>query len=147
MKTEPFDLKKALANPGRVVHVTGDKAKHIAHWPDGPEDSRLVVWWSDGQVLAYSEDGSSAHNKNKVVFLTPEPTQTPWEMADVPAVCWLRWLLGGKCYLVTRVEPEGIRCEDVLYTFHYMIADSVQFSTDLKTWRPCTKEALHENQP
>lgn len=76
--------------------------------------------------------------------IKPAKKTVPWTQDDVPPVCWVRWVgdLAPKSVLVTEIRANGIMIRNgSFYDFH-QCARELEHSTDLKTWKPCTKEVL-----
>lgn len=73
--------------------------------------------------------------------LKPEPVQRPWASPDdVPGpVCWIR-LRNDSCHwMITRVAQDVIHFAGSDYA--YALICCHEYSTDRKTWHPCTVEA------
>jgi hypothetical protein len=75
----------------------------------------------------------------------PQPVSRPWgKPEDVPLVCWIHAGKGEPERLVTMVASDGIRiagmsCDSAFFRWHEL-ADGCEYSTDRKTWKPCTVE-------
>jgi hypothetical protein len=59
-------------------------------------------------------------------------------MDDVPPVCWVRMKGGGTMSLITGINERGAYFAGMSRYFANLALDW-EHSTDLKTWRPCTK--------
>jgi hypothetical protein len=68
-----------------------------------------------------------------------EPDPQPWTQEDVPPLCWIRMKDCSDSYLVTTVTTWGITGSR--RASFAELAKDFEFSTDLKTWAPCTKPA------
>jgi hypothetical protein len=75
----------------------------------------------------------------------PQPVSRPWSKPeDVPLHCWIRIGQGEPERLVTMVASDGIRiagvsCDSAFFRWNEF-ADGREYSTDRKTWKPCTVE-------
>lgn len=74
--------------------------------------------------------------------IKPVPKQIPWTADDVPPVCWLRHgaLDFNTHHMVVRTGQEGIILVNVGPIRWATLASHWHYSTDRKTWKPCTKE-------
>lgn len=74
--------------------------------------------------------------------IKPVPKQIPWTADDVPPVCWLRHgaLDFNTHHMVVRTGQEGIILVNVGHIRWAILASHWHYSTDRKTWKPCTKE-------
>ena len=70
----------------------------------------------------------------------PEPASRPWNTPeDVPLHCWLRSKTIGNMHLVTSLADEGT-WGHVLGRLLWRDLHGYEYSTDRKTWHPCTVE-------
>ena len=70
----------------------------------------------------------------------PQPASRPWNKPeDVPLHCWLRSKTIGNMHLVTSLADEGT-WGHVLGGLLWRDLHGYEYSTDRKTWHPCTVE-------
>ena len=70
----------------------------------------------------------------------PQPVSRPWNTPeDVPLHCWLRSKTIGNMHLVTSLADEGT-WGHVLGRLLWRDLHGYEYSTDRKTWHPCTVE-------
>jgi hypothetical protein len=71
----------------------------------------------------------------------PQPVSRPWSKPeDVPGpVCWIKAssALGG---MVTGLHNDGVTCDGTRFRFGELGIAKAEYSTDRKTWKPCTVE-------
>jgi hypothetical protein len=73
----------------------------------------------------------------------PTKKTVPWTADDVPPVCWVRWMVSGDSwYQVAAVNQTGTHVWSGRLIEYRQLATDCEYSTDLKTWKPCTKEVL-----
>jgi hypothetical protein len=68
-----------------------------------------------------------------------EPDLQPWTMEDVPPVCWLRLNEGADCNSIQTITSWGLCLNDTSHVRWAELARDYQWSSDLKTWKPCLK--------
>ena len=74
----------------------------------------------------------------------PQPVSRPWSKPeDVPLHCWIRLKAGEPEMMVIMVANNGIRiagitCESAFFEWREL--SLLEYSTDRKTWHPCTVE-------
>jgi len=70
----------------------------------------------------------------------PQPASRPWSKTeDVPMNCWLRPHVEGIMYLITHLSEEGPSLS-ALGRIRWSDMPRFEYSTDRKTWKPCTVE-------
>ena len=98
--------------------------------------------WGEETANAYSM-GWCYRTKAPIGGLKVEVKTVPLSVDDLPAVCWLRWKgEEGNFYLVTRVSTRGVFCQvnnGASIPFEYLL-DKCEYSSDRKTWLPCSKQ-------
>lgn len=71
-----------------------------------------------------------------------EDKLVPWTREDVPPVCWLRNKKEHRNYaLIINVWDNRVETQ-YHHWFYTELVDLNEYSTDLKTWKPCGKEAV-----
>ncbi len=101
------------------------------------------VYDGHGVVAETSAGGHSAWSLSGYRWCKPrKASQTPWEMSDVPPVCWLREKGAGPRFSVMKITAIGITLFEYGHVCYESALENLEHSTDLKTWKPCTKEAL-----
>jgi len=73
----------------------------------------------------------------------PQPVARPWSKPeDVPLNCWLRHKDGGRgnMYLITHLSGDGTWGHTLGCIVWSEMVDRYEYSTDRKTWKPCTVE-------
>lgn len=147
-KEIPFDIDIALAHPERVRRsaVPDARAQKIWFYPEGPEEVQVAVHWEGNECInAYPLLGANRYGDR--LYLTPDPAaRTPWTMKDVPPVCWVRNMSNHNIeWLVRSINTNGVGvAQDPVGTISSWrwMSNNMEFSTDRRTWKPCTKEAL-----
>lgn len=74
----------------------------------------------------------------------PAPVRVPLTADDIPPVCWVKadHVVAGAALLVHTVYRNGVSTYTTgTLLFNEMFRDNWQYSTDRKTWLPCSKEA------
>ena len=70
----------------------------------------------------------------------PQPVSRPWSKPeDVPLHCWLRMYNNNTMHLVTQLSDDGT-WGHVLGRLLWRDLHGYEYSTDRKTWKPCTVE-------
>lgn len=69
-----------------------------------------------------------------------KPVARPWSKPeDVPLNCWIRRKGATSCELITAVYNEGVgRGEGRAFILKWDGTENCEYSTDRKTWLPCT---------
>jgi len=130
---------KSLKEKIEVMQACLD-GKHIQY-----RDQFLHGKENDGDWERSIIGGDFSWNWDKYDYrVEPEPKvkrTVPLEVSDIPPVCWIRWIITPVySELVVNVCPHGLKTyKSALLTWGYL-AGACQYSTDLKTWLPCSKE-------
>jgi hypothetical protein len=127
--------KEQLAQNADAMNaaIAGQPVQYKLHgndeWLEAPQDSVTGLLWNCNQ-FAYRPK--------------PQPVARPWSKPeDVPLRCLIRTRKGEPERLVTVVASDGIRiagisCDSACFRWHELSA--LEYSTDRKTWKPCTVE-------
>ena len=119
------------------------------------QNGLAMIAFSEGkriQEYNTSNKGSRWYDVSDVNFYVsgyiwrpkPQPVSRPWSKPeDVPLNCWIRTGKGGPDRMVITVASDGIRiagiyCDSAFYRWHEL--SITEYSTDRKTWKPCTVE-------
>jgi len=104
--------------------------------------------FAEGKAIEYKNEAAEWVPISNPNFLSdqdryrvkPESKTVLWTRADVPPVCWLRHIAGGSLFAATAIWNDGVahRYGDTTITWT-LLSREYQYSTDLKTWHPCTK--------
>ena len=117
------------------------------------DNAAAILAFADGKPIQYdsSDIGSTIPIWDDTKDITeihiiphrpkPQPVSRPWSKPeDVPGpVCWLRFSSSDRFYLVTQIFTEGMWFIS-LGRLAWDELDVYQYSTDCKTWKPCTVE-------
>jgi hypothetical protein len=89
--------------------------------------------WADTEELTHIHD---IWHRPK-----PQPVSRPWSKPeDVPGpVCWIK---SNSAFgaMVTGLHPDGLNCDGTRFRFRELSLAKAEYSTDRKTWKPCTVE-------
>jgi hypothetical protein len=109
-----------------------------------------MIAFSEGKKVeaAYVQSPNSWHDvdfpnwqSQAAIFRPkPQPVSRPWSKPeDVPLNCWLRICGTELFYLVTYLSPDWIG-GNTLGRIAWDNLHGYEYSTDRKTWKPCTVE-------
>jgi hypothetical protein len=123
--------KKQLAQNADAMNaaIAGQPVQYKMHaedkWCEAPQDSVTGLLWNCDQ-FAYRPK--------------PQPVSRPWSKPeDVPLHCWLRSApLSDQSWLVNGVLNAGVYSAGGMKNWNEL--RDYEYSTDRKTWKPCTVE-------
>lgn len=95
----------------------------------------------DGTWKSQNAPGGTTSHLNRRRWCK-KPEQIPWTREDVPPVCWIISPKLGRTNsnLVIRISSGGITTGTKILRTWQDLFDYSEYSTDLKTWKPCRKE-------
>jgi hypothetical protein len=104
--------------------------------------------WVEGKTIQYFHNDDwfdcliiPSWDMASVYRIKPTPSLVPWTQEDVPPVCWVfRDKEFSAKYLITAIHPKEVSIHGWGW-FTYEKLLSWSYSTDLKTWKPCGREA------
>jgi len=121
--------------------MTRQEAKALAviltAYGDGKTVQRATLknGWEDIEAIHYISP-----EEMRLLRIKPESKRIPLTAEDIPPVCWIRYTGNIYRWLVTKIEPDKVWFSyDEAFTYTNMML-SAEYSTDLKTWKPCYKE-------
>ena len=120
------------------------------------DNAAAILAFADGKPIQF--DASSYGSTTQLWYDTtdlrhmhdiwhrpkPQPVSRPWSKPeDVPLHCWIRLGAGEPERLVIIVASNGIRiagtsCHSAFFEWRELSA--LEYSTDRKTWHPCSVE-------
>lgn len=112
------------------------------YWP-------LIVAVKEGKVIQVQDPYGNWHNLpiGAEVYpdqgpcrIKPEPELVPMEEQDFPAVFWLMFEDDNESVMPTSIGQEWVVVDGVYRSYSELMSSGVKYSTDRKTWKPCSKE-------
>lgn len=120
------------------------------YWEETTDLNKIAQAFKDGrEVNIYDESlrvWGPAHSTNSFYHvwihktrIAVPPVKRPWKyIADVPLNCWIRRVGSDFIQSITAIDDGGIYCAGCKRQWREL-TDS-EWSTDRKTWHPCTVE-------